>query len=380
MRLKLVPLLLLLGGVIPASAEESTHKLRQALGQMPQVILSNPSGMQAYFLDVPAWRGTSEGDTTVAGLRRLVLAQGIETVQGLQANDALSAWNTKAGLPFDEISYFAGFGSPPMSISYWGLRDASAAKNLMDALGERGFTPVGGAASGILGNGAPNAISPKDRDPSDPWRGPLGRSAFAMPIGNAILKAPAPEAMAQLARTDPSAADNVFVAAALDGLDGMLDGDGGTIVQAAVLSPGLGLEQFDPAPLLSSSPGNIAAAKAAIEAGAEAAGKGIPPYFGGILADVDADDRPVMIVSLVYPDCDIADAAVARLKSRWAEGPGADVEAEIDGRSVATPGGVCAAVTAFAGEAGEPGNTVLQQTVDRLMTRNFNLFQIGMAQ
>jgi hypothetical protein len=380
MRVKLVPLLLLMWAVVPATAEESTHKLREALGQMPQIILSNPSGMQAYFLDVPAWRGTMGSDMSSAGLIRLVLAQGIETVRGLQTADALAAWDVKAGLPFDEISYFAGFGSPPMSISYWGLRDSSAAGRLMEALGERGFTPVGGAGSGILGNGAPNAISPKDRDPSDPWRGPLGRSAFVMPIGNAILKAPVPEAMAQLARTDPSAADNAFVAVALDGLDGMLDEDRGTIVQAAVLSPGLGLEQFDPARLLSSAPGDIAAAKAALEAGAADAGKGVPPYFSGILADVDGGDRPVMIVSLAYPECATADAAVAKLESRWTEGPGTSVEAEIDGQSVSTPGGLCAAVVAFAGQAGDADNVVLRQTIDRLMSRNFNLFQIGKAE
>jgi hypothetical protein len=400
MRLKTLALLLLAGSSAPVMAQDSIETpqawrvmvdhpvdnladgriatLRQALSQIPEMVLTNPTEMQVFFFDVQAWRALADGEPGVGALNRLALAQSIEAVQ-VFGYRGLEDWDNKAGVPLDEISYFAGFGQPPFMISYWGLRDNAAAGALIDTLASRDFTEANGPVPGTLGNGEPNAIDIQNRDPANPWRGALGKSYFVVQDENAVIQAPAPEAMALLATNfEASAADSPVMTSALDGMLAAVGVDEGRIVQAMVISPAFGLGGFDPASALFSNPGDIDATRAALEEAFEESAQGIPPYFGGIVADVQFGDRPALVVSLAYPDCASADDAVAALQARWAAGMDSGIEAETSGQSVANSGELCAAVVHFVGEPNEDGNNlVLGETMSRFMRRDFNLLQIG---
>lgn len=375
MRLIPLSLALLAGTALPVLAQDSTETLRQALSGMPEMLLTNPDPMQIFFLDVPVWRGLADGEVSDTALMRLNIARNIAPLEVLNYG-ALDIWDEKAGVPLAEISYFAGFGVPPSMVGYWGFDDASTAGDLIETLKTRDFVAVDGPAEGIFGNGEPYRQNLQGRDPANPWVGPLGRSHFVLPLGHAVIQAPAPEAMAALTQIEPSAADNVVIEVALDGLSGVVDVDQDRIVQAMVISPAFGLENLDPALLLGMQ--DIEAARAALEAAAQESLEGVPPYLGGIVADVQLGNRPAVIVSLAYPDCQSADKAIEGLQLRWTEHM--ESEAEISGRSVANAGSLCAAVVSFVGgETEDQSNLPLRETLDRFMGRNFNLLQIGMA-
>lgn len=375
MRLIPLSLVLLAGTAFAAQAQDNTETLRTALDHMPEMLLTNPDPMQVYFFDVQAWLGLSAGEPTSAGMMRLSIAQNIEAL-GVLNYGGLGTWDEKAGIPLDQISYFAGFGQPPLRISYWGFDSDAAALQLIENLGQRDFVAVDAAIDGILGNGEPNFTNLANRDPANPWLGPIGKSSFVLPIDHMVIRAPAPEAMAALAQIEPSAADNAMLATALDGLSATLGVDQGHIVQAMVISPAFGLESFDPAMLLGAA--GIEEARAALEAAMDNSTKGIPPYLGGILADTQLEGRPAVTVSLVYPDCDSAESAINVLETRWADNM--DTPGEASSQSVTgNEGDLCAAVVSFTGDdASDAGNPLLQETINRFLSRDFNLLQIGL--
>ncbi|MDH4992364.1 hypothetical protein QEZ48_16230 [Aquamicrobium lusatiense] len=375
--MRAIPLLLFLltGTALAAQAHDGTDVLHRALASMPEIVLTSPNAMQVSFLDVQAWRGLSGGEASAPAMRRLSIAGGIAPLDALNYG-GLDSWEEKAGIAFDKIGYFAGFGQPPMAIGYWGFDSSDAASQLIDNLRQRDFAPVAGPVEGTLGNGEPNVTNLQNRDPANPWVGPLGRSSFALALDDVVIQAPAPEAMAAMTRNEPSAVDHDVLAAALDGLSGTVGVDQGQIIQAAIISPAFGLEGFDPAALFETT--NIEDAKAALEASMEEGVQGIPPYVGGILADVQYEDGPAVSVSLIYADCEAADSAIAALKARWVENM--TEVARIEGKSVAGDGALCAAVMSFVGEdPGDAGNPLLTETLHRYMSRDFNLLRIGTA-
>lgn len=374
MRLVPLSLLFLAGIAFPALAQDNTETLRKALDHMPEMLLTNPDAMQVYFLDVQAWRGLDAGEPTNAGLGRLTLAQHIEAL-GVLNYGGLDSWDEKAGIALADISYFAGFGQPPLRISYWGFDSNDTALQLIDTLGQRDFVAVDAAMDGILGNGEPNATNLANRDPANPWVGNTGRSSFVLPIDHMVVQAPAPEAMAAIAQIEPSVADNAMLATALDGLGATVGVDQGHIVQAMVISPAFGLESFDPAMLLGTT--GIDEARAALEAAMDDSTKGIPPYLGGIFADTQLDGRPAVTVSLVYPDCDSAQSAINILETRWADNMNTPADARADAVN-GDDSDLCAAVVSFIGEAAaDAGNPLLHETIARFFNRDFNLLQIG---
>lgn len=374
MRLIAFSLALLAGTTVSAMAQDSTHTLRQALGGMPEMLLTNPEPMQIFFLDVQAWRGLGDGTPDTDAIMRLNIARNIAPLDVLNYQ-GLENWDEKAGVPLSDISYFAGFGTPPSMVAYWGFEDAAGTERLMDALKSRDFVPVDGPIAGVFGNGEPYHQNLQAREPDNPWRGPLGRAHFVLPLGNAVIQAPAPEAMAALTNIDASVADNAVVSSALDGLAGTVGVDEGRIVQAMVISPAFGLEAFDPASVLAAQ--TIDEARSALEAAAEQSAEGIPPFFGGLVADVQVNNRPAVAVSLAYADCQTADQAVALLETRWTENM--KTTAEISGQSVANDGSYCAAVVTFGGAEEDRANPLLREMLDAFMGRHFNLLQIGMT-
>lgn len=361
-----------------AAAQDSTQTLQQALKRIPESILTTPDAMQTVFLDVQAWRGLDKSGPSADGMRRLSMAAGISALESI--GYGLDQWSTNAKIPFDELSYFAAFGRAPGNVTYWGLKDKQAVGQFVDRLKQGDFAAVdAGGVAGVLANGEANQMDLKKANPGDPWRGAMGKASFVMPLDAALVQAPAPDGMKLLAQPAPSVADSEVVAASLAGLKEAVPADRGQIVQAAVISPVLGLSAVDPAKVLLSPRADAETVKENFKAAAAASARGIPPYFGGVLADVQVDKAPAVVISLSYADCASARQAVDGIGAAWKESMASKAQAKLSGRTVEA-GKLCAAVVSLVSPAaGNAGNPVLAQVMDSYMRREFTLLQIGAA-
>lgn len=375
MRLKVFALCLMAGFGTSAAAQDSTQTLQQALKQVPQAVLTAPEAMQIFFVDVQAWRGLEKAGPSADGMRRLALAQWISPLQSI--GYGLDPWSANAKIPFDELSYFAAFGQAPGNITYWGLKDSLSAGKLVDRLKQADFATVDGDVAGLIANGEANKPDMKKANPRDPWRGTMGRATFVLPLDTALVQAPAATGMKVLAQPKPSVSDSEIVAASIAGLKEAVPASSGQIVQAAIISPVLGLQAADPAKVLSSTPGDLEAAKQKLKALAESSGRGIPPYFTGIIADVQIKNVPAVVISLSYADCSTAKQAVDGVGAAWKQSMGDAVQAEVSGRTVQA-GKLCAAVVSMTAlKAENAGNPILTQVMNRYVQRDFTVLQIG---
>lgn len=377
MRLKVLALCLLAGFGSSATAQDSTQSLQQALKQIPQVVLSNPEAMQVVFMDVQAWRGLEKIGPSADGMRRLAFAQMIRPIESI--GYGLDQWSLNAKVSFDDLSYFAGFGQAPFNISYWGLKDKQAVGKLITSLKQSDFSAVDGGVPGLIANGADGQMDMKKANAKDPWRGMMGKSSVVLPLDTALIQASSAAGMKTLAQPTPSVADSEVVAASVAGLRAAVPSDRGQIVQAAVVSPVMGLTAVDPAKVLLSSGGDIESAKQNMKAAVEANSRGIPPYFSGIIADAQIDNAPAVVVSLSYADCATAKQAVDGIGAAWKESMASTVEAKVSGHAVEA-GKLCAAVVTLSSPKAEnAGNPILSQVMNRYMQRQFTLLQIGSA-
>lgn len=377
MRLKALALGLMTVSGTAVAAQDSTQTLQQALKQVPQVVLSAPEAIQISFLDVQAWRGLEKTGPTADAMRRLSIAQAITPLQSI--GFGLDKWSDSAHIPFDELSYFAGFGQSPSNVTYWGLKDKQAAAKFVDRLKQAEFKPVESDVAGLLANGEPNKPDLAKATGQQPWRGTMGMPTFVLPLDTALVQAAGPTGMKTLSQTAPSVADSEIVAAAVAGLKEAVPSEGGRIVQAAVISPVFGLQGVDPAKVLSGSPGDLDSAKQKLQAAAASSGRGIPPYFGGIIADVQVEDAPAVVIALSYADCAVAQQAVDGVGAAWKQGMAA-VQADVKGRTVQA-GKLCAAVVSLtAPKAENVGNPILSQIMNRYMQRDASVLQIGSSQ
>lgn len=375
MHIKALILTLVAGLASPAFSQDSVQPLRQALDHLPQVVGTSPAPIQAYFFDVQGWGYAGSKQIPRAALTSLFFARSIEPLRQLsfQASDV---WAEKSGIAFKDITYFAGFGQVPQTVSYWGLREEAGARHLMETLKKREFVDVPGPVTGVYGNGNPqHRMNPAKSDPFNPWRGGTGKIYFVKQLDNVIVQSPALKAMAVLSKTKPSLAENAVVSAALDGLSGTIGVDEGRIIQAAVISPAFGLSATDPTKHLMQKPHD---AKRMIEEKVRKGQVGVPHYLGGILADVRQKDRPGLVVSLVYPDCSTADKAIKSITARWAESPAKDFKADVSTSSVENSGKLCVAIVTLTGHKTEKtANPVLGYVMEHYLRRDFNLLQIG---
>lgn len=378
MRLKAFALCAMAGFAASAAAQDSTQTLQQALKQIPQVILTSPDAMQVFFIDVQAWRGLETSGPSAEGMRRLSMAMWISPLASI--GYGLEQWSTNAKVPFDELSYFAAFGREPGNITYWGLKDKQAVERFVDRLKQGDFVAVDASGvAGVLANGAAHQNDLKKGNPRDPWRGYMGTTSFVMPLDAALIQAPAPDGMKILSQPAPSVADSEVVAASLAGLKEAVPADRGQIVQAALISPVLGLSAVDPAKVLLSPRADAETVKENFKAAAAASARGIPPYFGGVLADVQVDKAPAVVISLSYADCATARQAVDGIDAAWKESMAGAVQAKFSGRAVEA-GKLCAAVVSLVSPTvANAGNPVLSQVMGRYMQRDFTLLQIGAA-
>lgn len=375
MRLKALTLYLMTGFSTLAYAQDSTQTLQQALKQIPQKALSTPDAMQIFFLDVQAWRGLEKTGPSADGMRRLSLAQAIRPIQSI--GYGLDKWSESAKISFDDLSYFSAFGRAPANISYWGMKDKKSVGKLVDGLKQADFVAVGGDVSGLIANGEANKMDFKKSNASDPWRGTTGSTSFVLPLDAAVIQASSAMDMNALAQPKPSVADSEIVAVSVAGLKDAVPLGSGQIVQAAVISPVIGLDGVDPAKILTASPGDIEAAKQNLKEAAASSARGIPPYFAGIIADAQINNAPAVVISLSYADCATAKQAIDGMEAAWKESMTGAVEAKVAGRTVQA-GQLCAAVVSItSAKAENAGNPILSQVMNRYMQRDLTVLRIG---
>lgn len=375
MRLKALAFGLLTVCATSVCAQDGTQTLQRALNQVPQSVSTAPQAIQISFFDVQAWRGFEKAAPSADAMRRLSIAQAITPLQSI--GFGLDKWSANAHIPFDELSYFAGFGQSPSNVTYWGLKDKQSAAKFVDRLKQAEFKPVAGDIAGLLANGEPNKPDMTKATGQQPWRGTMGMPTFVLPLDTALVQAAGATGMKALSQPAPSVADSEIVGAAVAGLKDAVASDGGRIVQAAVISPVFGLQGVDPAKVLSGSPGDLEGAKQKLQAAAASSGRGIPLYFAGIIADVQSKDVPAVVISLSYADCAVAQQAVEGVDAAWKQGMAASVQADVKGRTVQA-GKLCAAVVSLtAPKAENAGNPILSQIMNRYMQRDASILQIG---
>lgn len=337
MRRTILAACLLTASAAPALAQ-NLDALKQALGQLPATVLGNPVPAQAYFVDVQALLALSNGQSPgPEQLNRLMLGSTLRPVEALAAGGPV-AWESKAGVPLPDIRWFAGFGTPPSTVTFWGMKDADTASRLSDRLVDLGFGASG--TPGVVSNGEPMAVDLLHADRADPWHSAVGAATFAAPKGDVTLVvASTPDIAGQAAADTNGAAANPAVATALGGL-GQAVGNG-TIMGAMLISPALGLEGTDPAVLLSEQPPDLETMRRTLEAQAAAASEGIPPYFAGLVADVQLQN-PAVAIALTYPNCTIAKSAADSIAEKLKAAPEA-ASAQVNAGTTDGTEGLCAA-------------------------------------
>jgi hypothetical protein len=262
---------------------------------------------------------------------------------GLPAFNALNvsgpdAWSERAKIDIKDVRYLAGFGEPPTTVTIWGLADAAAAGALIEALDADDFDPM---ENGIIGNGTPMTPNLQRRDPINPWRTVVGAATFAAAKGNGIIHSTSPDPVTNL-----------------------------------LISPAFGLSSIDPSIML--TPGaDMDTLREKLEAEMEAGSKGIRPYFGGVIADVEGDKSGALI-ALTYPNCDMAISAAEQMAQRWAELMPEAAQGDVTTSTVAGADGLCAATLKVVNDAGEGAdNVVFRNLFDAYLRRSFTVLQIG---
>jgi len=372
MRSSVIAAGLLLATASPVLAQ-NIDTLRDGLGHLPATLLAGQTGDVAYFLDMEALKGLAERDSSVRPqLRAMPIVEVLALDSIFRAEPA--EWEGKAGTSIDKIRYFTGYGRPPNSVSNWGLVDADAANDMIAALKAAGFEDAG--VSGVVGNGEPQRFDLSARDPSDPWRTSVGAAQFAAAMGSNVVQAQTPQAAAVAAGKQPSLGDNPIVATALAGLDQAAGNS--QVVQAVVISPLFGMAGLDPQAMLAPS-ADIEETKKRLEEQMAALGQGIPPYLGGIIADLQGDS-PGAAVSLVYPDCMSTKAAADAIVARWADKADVAIDRPTTDTAEGSDGLCAAVVSAFVESDTPEQNPAYRALIEPYLRNEAGILQIGESQ
>lgn len=369
MRRSAIAASLLLATSIPALAG-SLDALRDSLDHLPATLMFEDRGDLAYFIDIQAVLALSPGEGEAQPYMRLMHGAQIPALDSLQYS-APAEWEAKAGTTLDQVRYFTGYGRPPDVYSFWGLADEAAATEMIVALKGLGFES---AAAGVVGNGEPLRMDPAKRNPADPWRTGIGAAQFAAAKGSNIVQTGTPQTAMLAAAQQPGPSENAIIETALAGLDQSV-GDN-TVVQALVISPLFGMAGIDHGALLSGSP-DIEATKKRIEEQMAALDQGIPPYLGGIAADVQGE-QPGVDIALTYPDCDSAEDAVGKIAARWADMAGDTAQGNVSTTTVEGVDGLCAATFSVTiNSDGVDQNPAYRALIEPMFRGQAGVLQIG---
>lgn len=345
--------------------------LEHALRQLPEVSLEKPSLVQFYFVNIEALHALAEpeGRLNASALLRPVLGGMIPAFRALQISGP-NAWNEKALIDIADVRYMLGIGEPPIVLTLWGLQSEAAATDLIAALDAGDFEPVG--QDGMIGNGEQHVPNLQRRDSANPWRTEVGAATFAVAKGDAVMQSTSSEALSQ-ALVQSGAADNPIMDVALTGLEAIMGDD--LLVQAMVISPLFGLRGIDPSGLL--TPGaDFETMKQTMEERIAAGAMGIPPYFGGVIADVEGD-QPAVAISLTYGECQTAETAAGLIAQRWTDTMPPDSQGDLAAVSVAASDGLCAATLMVSNTPA--GALLFPKVFDGYVRQNFSVLNIGEA-
>lgn len=360
------------GGALAAD-----DNLRAALDVVPEEAFSNPSPLLANFVDMQAIAemGDASGRPHPSRLA-FAIEYKLRPLDALMSRSA-EEWSGKAGVGVADLRYFAGSGSVPDELAVWGLAGDDQVENLLSALAERDFAPVDGL-EGALANGEPGAVNLSARDHEDPWRGPLGRTSVVAAHGGALLQAAAPGPVRTALESERSLLDSAAFEAAAAGIEHAAQG--GSVVQAGIYSPVVGMFAVDPAVAMLANPRDMDAAREALEKAIDEAVTGLPPYFGAIIADIQHGESPGLAISLAYPDCQTAEQGASLAAEIWRATIGAELEGEIVTATVSGKDGVCAAVLSVIGPTVEGGaNPLVPAVLTRIARQDFTVLRIGTA-
>ncbi len=370
MRRSVIAAGLLLTTSVSAFAQ-NLDALSDALNHLPATLLVGDRGDIAYFVDVRVVMGLADGKPDARPFFRVLSGADINALASL-ARTEQSEWEAKAGTRMDKLVYFAGYGVPPNAHSFWGLSDAAAASDMISTLESIGFEHAG--APGVIGNGEPQRMDPAKRDPSDPWRTMIGAAQFAAAKGSNVVQAQTPQAAMLAAAQQPSLGENPILQTALAGLEQSV-GDS-QIVQATIVSPLFGITGIDPMAVMSPS-NDLEETKKRLEEQMEMFGSGIPPYFGGIVADIQHERQGVGI-ALAYPDCTIAQQAADAVAARWVDLVSEDAQGQITANTAEGEDGLCAAtVSVFVDSQDTPQNPAYRAVIETYMRGQQGVLQIG---
>lgn len=370
MRRSVIAASLLLTTSVPSLAQ-NLDALGDALNNLPATVLTQDRGDLAYFVDIHAINGLGEDHPDIRPYFRLMVGTDINALNSLPGTDA-AEWEGKAGTAIDQLRSLTGYGQPPNVVNLWGLADEAAATDMIAALEARGFETAG--AQGVIGNGEPLRMDPQQRDPSDPWRTMIGAAQFAAAKGDSIVQAQTPQEALLVSTPQPALGENPIFQIALDGLEQSV-GDS-WIIQATIISPLFGIGGMDPALVLSPS-ADMDETRQNLEEQMAALGKGIPPYLGGIIADVQGE-RVGLAIALAYPDCDIAQTAAELIETRWSEMAAEAAQGQLTAHTAEGEGGLCAAtLSVYIDNENLELNPAYRLVLDAYFSRHPGILQIG---
>lgn len=345
----------------PALAEDSN--LRAALSVLPDTVFSGLTPDVARYLDLSALAEAHGGALEREALARALLGGGIRPVEAL-ALGTPESFAEKAGIEGAALAFVAGIGQPPGAVSIWGFSDENAATIAFSSLPDRGFAEL---PSRMMANGEPGAIDIAARDPSDPWRGPMGQASVVALSGAVLLQASDGAALEPLL-TERPALDSPAGLILLDALEA----EEGTALQAAFLGPWHGLGGgVDPAMLAGKNPDE---ARAAMEQAVAAASGGLPLWQGAALADLDTGKGSAMVLAFAYADCADAEVAAKGAAELWRSMDGTAEDLAETHVAQGQPSG-CAAVLRVTGRDGTP--RPFNRAAHALMAGNLPALRIG---
>jgi hypothetical protein len=365
---------MLIATTVPGFAQ-GIAPLRDALAKMPESLLANPAPELFNFVDIDALHALAGGDGIPLDAQVLVRPQLGGSLPALNALlvSGPDAWGEKSFIPLTDVRYFAGFGSPPSTVTIWGLDDDDAASALIEALDASDFDPIG--SDGVIGNGVPMAADLLRRDTTNPWRTSVGAATFAVATDNAVIQTTNPDVLPALLAGGASLADSLVVATALGGFEAALGDD--QVVQAMLISPTFGLGSIDPSIML--GPGqDMDDIRQRLEAEIAAGMTGVPLYLGGLIADIQGSTPGVMI-SLAYPDCGTAAMASEQMAMRWRETMPESAQGDVE-TSAIEAANACAAVLKISDDSGEDvANQTFNALFNAYVRGSFTVLQIGSA-
>jgi hypothetical protein len=314
-----------------AAYAQGVVPIRDALTMMPGQLLDTPSPVQFSFVDVAALRelGGREGIYLTLAARAIV-GDALPHFVALRAR-GVDYWAARSLLDLANSRYFAASGLQPL---IWGLDSKDTAIAAIADLDALDFEAVG---EGMLSNGG--ARDPADVESFDPWRSGGRHSSFIAAKGPAIIQAIAPEWVEATLNDEPSMAESDVVKAALGGIEARL-GDG-TLVQAVMITPLVGLGGVDTEMLLNRRP-TLEETRKKLEAELEPGTEGMPSYLGGFIGDAQGE-HPGVLISLAYPDCATAERAAAQMADRWTFTMREDLRGDVEHAAVEASSGLCAA-------------------------------------